>query len=262
MFFSNPPIKNYENRTVWVVGASSGIGFELAKKLKKINANLILSARRIGILKDYFPENLTIRLDVTDEKSVKGFFDYVRKENLNIDTVFWCPAIYSPMNAYNFSYQEAEKIMKVNFLSIFLPFSKMTKLWINKEINSKNSIHWIWISSVAGYRGLPGSPAYGPSKAAMNNFAEASYIELKPYNIHITLVCPGFVETRLTRKNNFKMPFLMKPENAANKIFKGLSKGNFEIHFPLIFTFWLKLFKILPNKIYFLIAKKFFKNDL
>jgi len=257
MFSSNPPLKDFENRTIWIVGSSSGIGFELAQKLKKLNKKLILSARRDEILKKSFPNNITFKLDVTEKESVEKFFQFINKKNLIVDTVFWCPGIYSPMRTDNFSHIEAEKIMKVNFLSIFLPFTKMTEMWINKKNIFINSNHWIWISSVAGYRGLPGSPAYGPSKAAMNNFAEASYIELKPHNIHTTLVCPGFVETRLTNKNNFKMPFLIKPEDAANKILHGLSQGKFEIHFPLLFTFWLKLFKILPNKIYFLIAKRF-----
>jgi short-subunit dehydrogenase len=137
----------------------------------------------------------------------------------------------------------------------------MTKYWLNnKELFNKKSIHWVWISSVAGYRGLPGAVAYGPSKAAMNNLAEASYIEMKPLGINISLVCPGFVESRLTEKNNFKMPALITTDEAASRILSGLKDGKFEIHFPKRFTIWLKLFNILPDWLYFRIMKSIQKS--
>ena len=108
------------------------------------------------------------------------------------------------------------------------------------------------VSSIAGYRGLPNSTGYGPSKSALNNLAESLYFDFKRSNVRICLVSPGFIKTPMTDKNNFKMPFLKSTEYAANKIYDGLiNTNNFEIHFPNQLTLILKLLGFLPSKLYF-----------
>mgnify|MGYP005649876625 FL=1 len=128
------------------------------------------------------------------------------------------------------------------------------------DICNKNG-HISVVSSVAAYRGLPNSSGYGPSKAALTNLTESLYFDFKKYNVRISLISPGFIKTPLTDKNEFSMPFIKSPEFAAEKIFKGLTKSSsFEIHFPKQLTFLLKLFRIMPYKIYLFLIDKFVKR--
>ena len=112
-------------------------------------------------------------------------------------------------------------------------------------------------SSIAAYRGLPNSSGYGPSKAALSKLTESLYFDFKKHNVRISLVSPGFIKTPLTDKNEFPMPFIKSPEFAAEKMFHGLTKRKaFEIHFPKALTILLKIFRILPYKIYLFLIDK------
>ena len=107
------------------------------------------------------------------------------------------------------------------------------------------------VSSVAGYRGLPKSLVYGPTKAALINLAETLYLDLSPKGVGVCVINPGFVKTPLTAGNDFRMPALISPEEAAREIVAGLARGAFEIHFPRRFTRWLKVMRLLPYRLYF-----------
>ncbi|MGI9570889.1 MAG: SDR family NAD(P)-dependent oxidoreductase, partial [Desulfobulbia bacterium] len=120
--------------------------------------------------------------------------------------------------------------------------------------------HLALISSVAGYRGLPRSLAYGPSKAALINFSESVRPDLEKFNIGLTVINPGFVDTEMTRRNDFPMPWIMTPEKACNLIIKGLKKGKFEIAFPWQMVALLKFARILPYPLYFWFIRIFFSN--
>ena len=112
------------------------------------------------------------------------------------------------------------------------------------------------VSSVAGYRGLPKSLVYGPTKAAAINLAEALYLDLSPKGIGVCVINPGFVRTPMTAQNDFKMPALIEPAEAADEIVKGLERGEFEIHFPKRFTRFLKMLRLLPYGRYFPAVRK------
>ena len=112
------------------------------------------------------------------------------------------------------------------------------------------------VSSVAGYRGLPNALIYGPSKAALINLAETLYLDLHDKNIDVYLINPGFVKTPLTAQNDFDMPHIISPEEAAEEITKGLADGEFEIHFPKAFSRQLKFLRHLPYSLYFKLIKK------
>ena len=108
------------------------------------------------------------------------------------------------------------------------------------------------VSSIAGYRGLPNSTGYGPSKSALNNLAESLYFDFKRDNVRVCLVSPGFIKTPLTDKNDFKMPFLTTPEYASDQIHYSLLNNNiFSIHFPKALPVTLKILSVLPCQIYF-----------
>ena len=135
----------------------------------------------------------------------------------------------------------------------------------NQYFKEKNDGIISIVSSIAGYRGLPNSTGYGPSKSALNNLAESLYFDFKRFGVRVCLVSPGFIKTPMTYKNDFKMPFLKTPEYAADKIYDGLiNKNIFEIHFPKALTILLKIFSFLPSKLYFgLIGRmtKYQKNN-
>jgi short-subunit dehydrogenase len=116
--------------------------------------------------------------------------------------------------------------------------------------------HLSLVSSVAGYRGLPKSLAYGPTKAALINLAETLYLDLSPLNIGVSVINPGFVETPLTAGNEFRMPALITPEEAAREILRGWERGEFEIHFPKRFTRTLKLLSHLSDGLYFAAVRR------
>ena len=126
---------------------------------------------------------------------------------------------------------------------------------VNKYFREKNSGLISIVSSVAGYRGLPAASGYCASKAALTSLAESLYFDFKRYNVRVSLVSPGFIKTPMTDKNKFPMPMIKSAEYAAEKMFVGLTKKNaFEIHFPVAFTTIMKLLKIMPNWMYFLIV--------
>ena len=112
------------------------------------------------------------------------------------------------------------------------------------------------MASVAGYRGLPQSLAYGPTKAALQNLADTLYLDLHELGIGVSVINPGFVATPLTAQNQFAMPALLTPDQAAVAILKGWARGAFEIHFPRRFTLWLKLMRHLPDTLYFALVRR------
>jgi short-subunit dehydrogenase len=116
--------------------------------------------------------------------------------------------------------------------------------------------HISLVGSVAGYRGLPQSLAYGPTKAALINLAETLYMDLRRQGIGVSIVNPGFVQTPLTAANQFDMPALLTPDQAAQAIVQGWAQGAFEIHFPKRFTLWMKALRLLPNRAYFFLVSR------
>jgi Short-chain dehydrogenases of various substrate specificities len=117
------------------------------------------------------------------------------------------------------------------------------------------------VSSVAGYMGLPTASAYGLTKAGIINLCETLHVELAPLGIDLKLINPGFVRTPLTDKNDFPMPFLMEPEDAARAMANGLESKKFEIAFPRTFVWMLKFLRFLPYQLAFPITRKFMPKD-
>ena len=159
------------------------------------------------------------------------------------------------MSYVDFSYEEAQKITTINPDVNLQTLWTITQKWIKDRNRFLENPHWIWISSVAGYTGLPGSCAYGPTKSALNNVAESAFVEFKPFNIDISLVCPGFVDTRLTKRNSFLCPLLFPQKKHLERYLTDCVKGQ-EIHFPKKFTIILKIISLLPYKLFFQLTAK------
>lgn len=248
-----------------IIGASSGIGRELAKKLYIAGDNIIITARNKNNLEELKSEILKIAnidhkkqkificdFDCSDEIAFEKYFKKITKEFKEINLAIFAAGIYEPSKFKDFDLAVAKKTLDVN-LNGFLVFLKFFGDKMIKQKSGKIAA----IASVAGYRGLPQSFAYGASKAAMINLCEGIYHELKSYNVDICVVNPGFVESRLTSKNNFEMPFIISPQKAADEIIKGLKQNRFEIHFPKKFTFILKILRLVHVNIFLKLVKKY-----
>jgi short-subunit dehydrogenase len=246
------------NKVVWITGASSGIGKSLALKFANEGWNVAISARRENLLNEISESNKKIKsfpLDVTDKKKCIEVFQQIKNHYGDIDICFFSTGTWSPKEEKDIDVEQIENVFKINFFGTVNSIKAVEEHFKNK----KNGIISI-VSSIAGYRGLPNTTGYGPSKSALISLAESLYFDFERFNVRVCLVSPGFIKTPMTDKNDFKMPFLKTPEFAADKIYDGLiNKKNFEIHFPKELTLTLKFFKILPSKIYFYLVKKLTK---
>ena len=237
------------DKTIWITGASTGIGKALAIKFAKNNWNVAASARRENLLIELAESNENIYsypLDVTNKDDCSKVFKKIEDKFKNIDISFFSTGTWDPKKEKEIDVEQIENVMKVNFFGT-LNCIKSVEGYYRKKGNGHISI----VSSIAGYRGLPNSTGYGPSKSALNNLTESLYFDFKRYGVRVSLVSPGFIKTPMTDKNDFKMPFLRTVDYAAEKIFEGLTKSNkFEIHFPKQLTLMLKFLKLLPNSWY------------
>ena len=250
-------------KTIWITGGSTGIGKALAIKFANKGWNVAISARRENLLKEISDNNKNIYgfpLDVTNKSKCKEVFKEINNKFQNIDICFFSTGTWNPKKEKDIDVEQIEHVFKVNFFGTLNSIKAVEEYFRNKKRGTITIV-----SSIAGYRGLPNSTGYGPSKSALNNLAESLYFDFKRSNVRVCLVSPGFIKTPMTDKNDFKMPFLKTTEYAANKIYDGLiNKDVFEIHFPKSLTLILKLFSFLPSKIYFnLIGKmtKYQKNN-
>ena len=245
-------------KVIWITGASSGIGKALALKFANENWSVAISARRENILKEISESHENIKsfpLDVTDQAKCKEVFEQIKSHYGDVDICFFSTGTWNPKKEKDIDVEQIENVFKVNFFGTVNSIKAVEEYFKNK-----NSGIITIVSSIAGYRGLPNSTGYGPSKSALNNLAESLYFDFGRHNVRVCLVSPGFIKTPMTDKNDFKMPFLKTSEFAADKIYNGLiNQNNFEIHFPKQLTLTLKLFGLLPSKIYFYLVKKLTK---
>jgi short-subunit dehydrogenase len=241
----NPKIISWQDKRVWLIGASSGIGAALAQALAASGAQLALSARNTEKLKSLCIANsLILPFDTTQHSEIENAAQHLVAQWKSIDIVIYLAGDYVPMDLTHFDLTIAEQMFQVNFCGAL----RLTDV-IRQHLRPGGGI--AFVSSVAGYRGLPRSLAYGPGKAALIHLAECLHLELAPKKIGVWLVSPGFVATQLTDKNDFKMPALIHPNQAAQAILTGLRTGRFEIHFPKRFTRIMALLRLFPYRVYF-----------
>ena len=241
-------------KKIWITGASSGIGKALAEKFSLEGWKVAISARRKEILDEMAEkENIfSYPLDVTNQIQIKDVFSKIINDFGDLDLCVFSSGTYDPKLEQEINIKQNKFVMETNFFGVLYCIKT-----VEKYFKEKKEGHISIVSSIAGYRGLPNSSGYGPSKAALTNLTESLYFDFKKHNVRISLVSPGFIKTPLTDKNEFQMPFIKSPEFAAEKMFNGLTKTKaFEIHFPKALTVILKLLRILPYKIYLYLIDK------
>lgn len=243
-------MKSFAGKRIWIIGASAGIGEALAKAFAEEGAKLILSARNAESLTqlasacggaEVYPFDLAEAGAL--EKTVG---DIARSAPL--DMVVCTAALYMPARVMDLDPADAEAMVRVNILGT-LAIARLCPPLL------RDGGQLVLFGSVAGYFGLPGGQAYSGTKAAVNNIAESLAVELAP-RVDVRLVCPGFVRSRLTDKNDFNMPAIISAEEAASRTLRGLKGRHFEIHFPRRFTLAVKLLRMLPYALALRLTRK------
>ncbi len=264
----NQPIASLRGRTVWVVGGSAGIGMALAQQALAQGARLIVSGRRAQALAEAFPSEAVrfeaVRrevLDITERGGAQRVLDGLAADGWLPDLVFWVAGDYKPQPIEDFQVEDARQVIETNLLACYDGLRALLNHWLPlAPVRAAHAglprFHVCWFSSVAGYRGLPLALSYSASKAGLNAMAETSFMGLKPKGIDVSLVCPGFVKTRLTDGNDFKMPALISIDEAAEQTLRGLARGEFEIHYPKRFTWFMKVLRVLPHGLFFWLMGK------
>lgn len=249
----NPKIEQWRGQRVWLIGASSGIGLALAEQLHAAGADVWVSARSADALQQFansHPGAHALPLDATDEAAIAAATATITAQG-PLDLVCYCAGHYKPMRATEIDLPDLLKHQTVNVTGALYALHATIPVLLRQGHG-----HISLVSSVAGFRGLPKSLAYGPTKAALINLAETLYLDLQPYGIGVSIINPGFVQTPLTAQNDFHMPALITPQEAARQIIQGWERGTFDIHFPKRFSRVLKLLRLLPYTLYFALVRR------
>jgi len=238
-------------KTAWITGASTGIGREIALQLAAKGVKVAASARSADKLTNLATNVVPFPLDVRDAPAMaKTALDIEAKLGA-IDLAVFAAGTYAPVAINEIDPETFANTMAINYQGVVNGLAAVLP-----HMLAHRSGQLAWIASVAGFRGLPKAASYGPTKAALINLAESLKPELELQGIKVSVINPGFVETPLTAQNTFKMPFLMKPEEAGRLTIKGLVKGKFEIAYPWPFVTMLKIGRILPYSLYFRLIRK------
>ena len=254
----NSPITRWQGKAVWLVGASTGIGRATAAALHAQGARVFVSARNTEALNDFAAKHagaVALPLDASDAQSVKAAAGVILGQG-GLDVAVYCAGHYREMRAERMDLDDMLRHVQINYVGALNLLDAVLPHFLARARAGQPG-HISLVGSVAGYRGLPQSLAYGPTKAALINLAETLYLDLHDKGIGVSIINPGFVETPLTAQNQFKMPALISPEQAAHEIMKGWAKGRFEMHFPKRFTLWMKALQWLPYRLYFSATQRF-----
>ncbi|MEL6682254.1 MAG: SDR family NAD(P)-dependent oxidoreductase [Pseudomonadota bacterium] len=239
-------MKNWQGKRYWLVGASEGLGREVAFTLNRAGAEVIVSARsedRLKELVDELPGKASyIAVDVADRAAVEK----AAVEAGDLDGVVYLAGVYWPMKAQDWDNEKADMMGEVNFLGASRVVGSVIK-----DMVAKNAGHIVLVGSLSGFRGLPGAIGYCSSKAGMMSLAESMQADLRTTPIEVQLINPGFIKTRLTDKNDFNMPFIMSPEDAAKEVFDHMNTDTFKKSFPMMFSWVFRLSQFMPDWMYY-----------
>ena len=234
----------FEGQTWWIVGASEGLGRALAEALDEAGARLILSARnatRLDVLAARLTDAKSLPLDVTDAGSVATATQTLG----SIDGVIYCAGAYDPLTAQNWQPEAVEAMCEVNFMGAMRVLGRIVP-----EFCKRDRGQIVLIGSLAGFTGLPGAIGYGASKAALMHLGENLQADLRGTGVQVQVINPGFIRTRLTDKNQFKMPQILEPREAAQHCVHAMRRRRFSTSFPAPFSWVFTLGRLLPRRLF------------
>lgn len=239
-------MRDWNGKRYWIVGASEGLGAALAHRLSEAGAELILSARsedKLRALADKLPGKAeVVPVDVTDADALEEAAQKIG----TFDGVVQLAAVYWPFGGKEWEAEHANLMADVNFGGAMRLVGVVVPRFV-----ARGSGHIVLTGSLSGYRGLPGAAAYVATKSGIMALAESLYADLKDTGVEVQLVNPGFIRTQLTEKNDFRMPFIMEPEEAADIVFRHMSGNSFQRAFPRMFSLLFRGSQFLPDWLYF-----------
>jgi len=227
---------------IWVTGASSGIGAALARELEERGAHVAVSARRKDKLDEVADGRmLVVPVDVTDKEAMLAAAASIRAEFGGIDVVVLNAGAWDQVRVDRWDSEVFRRHFDVNLMGLVHGVEAVLPAMLDAHAGMI-----VGIASVAGYRGLPNSEAYGATKAAQINLLESLRVDLRRRGVKVQTVCPGFVKTEMTERNSFPMPFIIPAERAARYIADGIAKEKAEVVFPLPMMLMMKTARLLP----------------
>lgn len=237
---------------VWITGASSGIGAALAEEMASRGARVAISARRADRLEEVSKGRmLVVPLDVTDHEAVQTTARRIRDDFGDIDVAVLNAGAWTQTKVAEWDADAFRQQVEVNLLGTSSCLSAVLPRMLER-----GSGKIVIVTSVAGYRGIPGAEAYGSTKAALLNLAESLRADLAPSGVVVQWVSPGFVRTELTGDNNFPMPFMVEADVAARAIADGMESTRPEIVFPLPMAASMKLLQLMPHRLWTYVWKR------
>lgn len=239
-------MNEWEGKRYWLIGASEGLGEALAHKLSAAGVHLILSARsedKLQALSDELPgRSEVVVMDVSDTDSVTTAAETVG----DIDGVVYLAGVYWPFGAKTWEADHATMMADVNYTGAMRVMGAVVPGFVERDAG-----HIVLTGSLSGFRGLPNAAAYTSSKAAVMALAESLYADLRNTNVKVQLVDPEFIKTRLTDKNDFRMPFIMEPKQAALEFVEHMNTDSFKRSFPTFFSWVFRGSQFLPDWLYY-----------
>ena len=248
-------MEDFAGKKIWITGASTGLGRQLALDLLDRGSDLIVTSRRqqgLESIKSIAPERVTVlAADLAEE----GIENYLASQLASIgsalDMVILNAGTCEYVDVENMQVDMFQRVNDVNYIGAIRCVTASLPLLKNTP-----GSRIVGVSSAAAFTGLTRSEAYGSSKAALRHFLQALRVDLYSSGIDVCIVYPGFVDTPLTQKNDFPMPFIMSAEEASSIILNELEKRKLEIAFPWKLIYGLKLLGILPAKLRTKISQK------
>ncbi|ABG30393.1 KR domain-containing protein [Roseobacter denitrificans] len=239
-------MRDWKGKRYWLVGASDGLGAALALKMSRAGAHVILSARsadKLAAVAENLPNEASVQVvDVSDDASV----DQAANAIGQIDGVVYLAGVYWPFAAQEWDAEKATAMADINFTGLVRVMGRIVPQFV-----SRGAGHVVITGSLSGFRGLPGSIGYTASKAGTMSLAECMYADLRGSGVDVQVSNPGFIKTQLTDKNDFSMPFIMTPDEAADHMFRHMNTKRFKNSFPTLFSWVFRGSQFLPDWLYF-----------
>lgn len=239
-------MRDWSGKRYWLVGASEGLGRALAERMSRAGAELVLSARnpdRLADLAAALPGKArVVPVDVSDAASVRA----AAAEAGAVDGVVYLAGVYWPMAAQDWDADKVEAMFDINATGAARVLGAVVPGMIARDRG-----HVVLTGSLSGFRGLPGAIGYAASKAGVMALAESLQADLRRTGVEVQVINPGFIRTRLTEKNDFAMPFILSPEDAARAMFEHMGTDRFKYSFPMLFSWVFRLSQFLPDWAYY-----------
>ena len=239
-------MRDWTGKRYWIVGASAGLGREVARQISATGAVVILSARNEDDLNELAAECAgraeVVPMDIADETSVARAYEAAG----HIDGIVFLAGVYWPQPTATWDRAHVNMMLDINLTGAVRVLGHVVP-----DMVERDSGHIVITGSLSGFRGLPGAIGYGASKAGIMSLAESMYMDLRKTGVDVQLLNPGFIRTRLTDKNEHAMPFIMEPEVAAREFIEHMQGDSFSRSYPTLFASFFRFSQFLPNFIYY-----------